>query len=426
MELFIKDQLATTVSASMWFGEVDDFGIRVIARGGGGVQPFRIGVVSKAKFEEARRMASMAASASDEAIASTMQNVVSGERIDVPGSNLDAGDDDESTRVWRSIDSENGDKPRRIADNRRRQVQRSLDSLEAGPADEHPSLDPDFIKYADEMLREGHLNYLALTGEMARTTLWREDGVVHCPGTTQARSQLEAAGGACSMVEIDVNGEVRITSVDTSCVDWKTIEVNVRPHTTLSAMLQQMKTCLMELKPSTADRIWSINWVLRGALPALQELTRSDLDVAAAVELDELRHAGRTIRLLHDIRTLPNGWPAGDPPTSLADQFQTFVTRSKQLTDEALLSLIDGDEDLTAGWKQRLTSLLPSVNPEQILARMRTDGAAWFSPDFGIDGVFAEGDSDDSFLDEPAAEDADGEITDLTDAESPEDEDSDD
>jgi hypothetical protein len=426
MELFIKDQLATTVSASMWFGEVDDFGIRVIARGGGGVQPFRIGVVSKAKFEEARRMASMAASASDEAIASTMQNVVSGERIDAPGSNLDAGDDDESTRVWRSIDSENGDKPRRIANNRRRQVQRSLDSLDAGPADEHPSLDPDFIKYTDEMLREGHLNYLALTGEMARTTLWREDGVVHCPGTTQARSQLEAAGGACSMVEIDVNGEVRITSVDTSCVDWKTIEVNVRPHTTLSAMLQQMKTCLMELKPSTADRIWSINWVLRGALPALQELTRSDLDVAAAVELDELRHAGRTIRLLHDIRTLPNGWPVGDPPTSLADQYQTFVTRSKQLTDEALQSLIDGDEDLTAGWKQRLTSLMPSVDPEQILARMRTDGAAWFAPDFGIDGVFAEGDPDDSFLDEPAAEDADEEITDLTDAESPEDEDSDD
>ncbi len=426
MELYVKDQLATTVSASMWFGEVDDFGIRVIARGGGGVQPFRIGVVSKAKFEEARRMASMAASASDEALASTMQNVVSGERIDAPGANLDAGDNDESTRVWRSIDAENGDKPRRIADSRRRQVQRSLDSLESGPTDEHPSLDPDFIKYTDEMLREGQLNYLALTGEMARTTLWREDGVVHCPGTTQARSQLEGAGGACSLVEIDANGEVRITSVDTSCVDWKTIEVNVRPNTTLSAMLQQMKTCLMELKPSAADRIWSVSWVLRGVLPALQELTRNDLDVAAAVELDELRHAGRTIRLLHDIRTLPNGWPIGDPPTSLADQFQTFVTRSKQLSDEALQSLIDGDEDLTAGWKQRLTSLMPSVDPEQILARMRTDGAAWFAPDFGIDGVFAEGDPDDSFLDEPAAEDADEEITDLTDAESPEDEDSDD
>ena len=88
--------------------------------------------------------------------------------------------------------------------------------------------------------------------------------------------------------------------------------------------------------------------------------------------------------------------------------------------------MIDGNEDLTAGWKQRLTSLLPSVDPEQILARMRTDGAAWFAPDFGIDGVFGEGDPDDSFLDEPVAEETDDEVTDLTDADSVEDEDSDD
>jgi hypothetical protein len=390
MELYIKDELSTTVSASMWFGEVDDFGIRVISKGGEGVQPFRIGVVSKAKFEESQRMASMAASASDETLAATMQNVVSGEKIDAPGATIEPAEDDESTRVWRSIDAEDGELPKKIADSRRRTVQRSLETLEAGPADAHPSLDPAFIRYTDEMLREGHLNYLALTGELARTTLWRDDGVVHCPGTTQPRSLMEASGGACSLVEVDAAGEVRITSVDTSCVDWKHIEVNVSPNTTLSSMLQQMKTRLIELKPGFADRIWSVNWILRGALPALQELAGNDLDVAAAVELDELRHSGRTIRLLHDIRSLPNGWPTGDPPTTLADQFQLFVARNRQLSDESLQALIDGDEELSAGWKQRLTSLLPSVDPEQILARMRTDGAAWFQPDFGIDGVFPE------------------------------------
>jgi hypothetical protein len=104
MELFIKDQLATTVSASMWFGEVDDFGIRVIARGGGGIQPFRIGVVSKAKFEEARRMASMAASASDEALASPCRMSSPANRLILRAQTLDTVDDDESTRVWRSID----------------------------------------------------------------------------------------------------------------------------------------------------------------------------------------------------------------------------------------------------------------------------------------------------------------------------------
>ncbi len=398
VELFVKEHLATTVSASMWFGEADAFGIRVIARGGEGVQPFRIGVVSKAKYEEARRMASMAASASDDALAVTMQNVSSGEQLSTPDSDRDASTDDDSTRVWRSIDAADGERPRKAPGNPRRGIQRSLETLETGPADAHPSLDPGFIHYVDEMLQGGQLNYLALTGELARTTLWRDDGVVHCPGTTQPRSQMEASGGACSLVEVSATGEVRITSVDSSCVDWKQIEVHVAPHTNLSAMLQQMKTRLIEMKSGAADRIWSVQWILRSALPVLQELARNDLDVAAAVELDELRLASRTIRLLHDIRSLPNAWPMEDPPTALADQYQSMVSDSRELSDDALLSLIESDKQLTTGWKHRLTSLLPSIDPEQVLARMRSDGATWFLPEFGLDNDLGEvADTADSF-----------------------------
>ena len=98
VELFLKGRMSTTVSASMWFGEADAFGIRVIAKGGDGLQPFRIGVVSKAKYEEARRMASMAASASDEVLTATMQNVSSGEQIVTPGSDGESSTDDGSTR----------------------------------------------------------------------------------------------------------------------------------------------------------------------------------------------------------------------------------------------------------------------------------------------------------------------------------------
>ena len=380
-ELYVKDRLATTLSSSMWFGEADAFGIRVLARGTDGIQPFRIGVVSKAKYEEARRMAAMAASASDETITASLMHVASGEQISGPPSSIDSNDDD-PTRVWRSIDAEGGAHSRK-ADPGRRGVKRSLETLEVTSADAHPSLDPGFIRYVDEILHDGQLNFLALTGELARTTLWRDEGVVHCPGTTQPRSQMEASGGACSLVEVSETGEIRISSVDSSCVDWKQIELNVAPHTNLSFILQQMKTLLLGQKPGAADRIWSVQWILRGALPDLQELARNDLDVAAAVELDELKHSGRTIRLLHEIRSLPNAWPLGDPPTSLADQYQQIAGRSRILTDDALQSLIDTSQELTAGWKQRLTSLLPAVDPEQIMAKLRTDGATWFVPDFG-------------------------------------------
>ena len=55
-----------------------------------------------------------------------------------------------------------------------------------------------------------------------------------------------------------------------------------------------------------------------------------------------------------------------------------------------MLGLIDSDKQLTTGWKHRLTSLLPSIDPEQVLARMRTDGAAWFLPEFGLDDELGE------------------------------------
>lgn len=407
-ELYVDKQLATTLSASMWFGEADTFGIRVLAKGTNGIQPFRIGVVSKAKYEEARRMAAMAASASDESLSVSLDHLTSGEQIAGKESNAES-DDDESIQVRYSIDAEDGQKPSKAPDKNRR-IKRSLETLEAGPSDAHPSLDPGFIKYVDEMLQEGQLNFLALTGELARTTLWRDSGVVHCPGTTQPRSQMEASGGACSLVEVSGTGEVRISSVDSSCVDWKNIELNVASQTNLSSILQQMKTLLLGLKPGAADRIWSVQWILRGALPVLQELTRNDLEVAVGVELDELKHSGRTIRLLHEIRSLPDSWPMGDPPDALADQFQLSVGRSKALSDHALQAMINGSKELSTGWKQRFTSLLPSVDPEQILARLRTDGAAWFQPDFGLSDETTDADLDNVESEDTAELDADDEI----------------
>ncbi|MCA9012948.1 MAG: hypothetical protein KDB01_24520 [Planctomycetaceae bacterium] len=400
-ELYVKDRLATTISSSIWFGEADAFGIQVIAKVTDGIQPFRIGVVSKSKYEESRRMAAMAASASDETLSASVSNLTSGEQL----TESDSGEsEDQSTRVWRSIDVEQGELPRKL-DSGRRSIKRSVETLESGPADAHPSLDPGFMRYVDEMLHEGKLNFLALTGELGRTTLWRDEGVVHCPGTTQPRSQMEASGGACSLVEVSASGEVRISSVDSSSVDWKQIEVKVASHTNLSSILQQMKTLLLAQKPGAADRIWSVQWILRGALPVLQELARNDLDIAAAVELDELKHTGRTIRLLHDIRSLPNAWPTGDPPTGLADQFQQIVARPRVLTDDALQTLIDTNQELSAGWRQRMTALLPSIDPEQILARLRTDGATWFAPDFGVTG---EHEDEESGIDETDSEIADG------------------
>jgi hypothetical protein len=142
----------------------------------------------------------------------------------------------------------------------------------------------------------------------------------------------------------------------------------------------------------------------------LQSLLESDLDTALGVELDEVTSSVRKIRLLHDIRTLPDPWPMAHPVVTLADQYQQILTRPSMLRDSELQRLIDTDSHLSAGWKQRLTTILPSLDPEQILARLRQDGAAWFEPRFSVertdDDLAAAADTDmetDEYLEETSA-----------------------
>lgn len=380
-ELVVDDQPVTLISSSMWLGNVDDFGIQVIAKGGESVQPFRIGVISRARFEESRRIAAIAATAGDEVLGAMSSNPATAELLS-KGPEASAEADDGGVTVWRSLETEGRERPARLDDRAGRQHGHGHEGQETTA---EQGADAEFLKFADETLREGQLQFLALTGELSRSTLWRESGVVHSPGTTQPRSRLEAVTGACSLVDVAEDGKVRITSLDTSCVDWKQLEIRVSAGTDLSTLLQQMKMRLLEVRSGASDRIWSVQWILRGPLPLLQSLLESDLDTALGVELDEVTSSVRKIQLLHDIRTLPDPWPMTHPVQSLADQYQQILTRPSMLRDSELQRLIDADSHLSAGWKQRLTTVLPSLDPEQILARLRQDGAAWFEPRFNVE-----------------------------------------
>ncbi len=380
-ELVVDDQPVTLISSSMWLGNVDDFGIQVIAKGGESIQPFRIGVISRASFKESRRIAAIAATAGDDVLGAMTSNPATAELLST-GSAASAPADDGSVTVWRSLETEGRERPARLDERTERQHGHSREGLDAAA---EQGADAEFLKFADETLREGQLQFLALTGDLSRSTWWRDSGVMHSPGTTQPRSRLEAVSGACSLIEVAEDGKVRITSLDTSCVDWKQLEIRVSAGTDLSTLLQQMKTRLLEVRSGASDRIWSVQWILRGSLPLLQSLLESDLDTALGVELDEVTSSVRKIRLLHDIRTLPDPWPMAHPVETLADQYQQILTRPSMLRDSELQRLIDADSHLSTGWKQRLTTVLPSLDPEQILARLRRDGAAWFEPRFSVD-----------------------------------------
>lgn len=321
-----------TVSASMWYGETDVFGIRVIHSSPDGIEPFRIGTVSRARYDESRRMASLTASAED--------NLIS----------LNDDDHDQSPQ----------DEPDA--------AEQSASEYEAG-----------FRTYIQKLMREGRLNYLALGSELLRSKMSLDTGLVHCPGTTQPRSQLEADCGLCSLVTVDSFGKASSEEINTSAVDWKNITLQLDPGTELNQLLEQMRDILVETPCNPSDRIWSVCWTLTGPLPLLRNFVEDDLELAVAVELDALEFEGRPVRLLHQIRTLPDPWDLDDRQ-HLAQQYADLIPRDGETRRNVLRTLLD-ESELSEGWSKRLEALADGIDAQRLLAQLRNDGADWFVAD---------------------------------------------
>ena len=141
-----------------------------------------------------------------------------------------------------------------------------------------------------------------------------------------------------------------------------------------------MKSLLMLQPRHKSDRIWSVCWTLRGPLPVLHDFIEEDLELAVAVELEELEAAGQKIRLVHQVRTLPDLWEVPEKE-SLGQQYADLITEDAIVSRRRLMGFVRREKNLSEGWKQRFEALVAGVDRERILARMRIDGAEWFVPD---------------------------------------------
>ena len=184
----------------------------------------------------------------------------------------------------------------------------------------------------------------------------------------------------CSLVTVDTAGKVAFEEISTSAVDWKNIDLVVESDATLNDSLQKMKSLLMQESYSRSDRIWSICWTLRGPLPVLSDFIEEDLELAVAIELEELDTDHQKIRLVHQVRTLPDPWEVPEKE-SLAQQYADLITEDAIVSRRKLMNFVRREKKLSDGWRQRFEALVAGVDRERILSRMRIDGAEWLVPD---------------------------------------------
>jgi hypothetical protein len=184
----------------------------------------------------------------------------------------------------------------------------------------------------------------------------------------------------CSLISVDAAGNVTNQEINTSAVEWKNITLRLDPGTELNHLLGQMRAILLETACSSSDRIWSVCWTLTGPLPVLQNFAEDDLELAVTVELDALNIQGRPIRLLHQVRQLPDAWDLQDD-RHLAQQYASLIPQESESCRGELFALLK-DTQLSEGWFRRLESLADGIDTQRLLAQLRTDGADWFVSEF--------------------------------------------
>ncbi len=328
-------RIVAAVSASMWYGDTDAYGIRVIETADDGIEPFRIGSVTRSRFDESRRMAKLTETTAD------LLN---------PDTPVPVSDD--------------GDLP--------------PDGTTAAAAAEN-EYETAFRSYMNGLLREGRLSYLALGGQLERTWIHLESGVVHCPGTTQPRSHLECDAGTCSLITVDENGHVTCEEISTGAVDWTERHIELTNGMESADLLQAMRERIAEQPCSPSIRIRCVDWLLTGPLPVLSQFQEADVELIAGSELDELTIDGHPVRLLHQVTMLPDAWQLS-APDHLAQEYSDLIASGDPPAPSALMAQVRRAE-LSEGWHRRLESLVSAVDPRRVLAHIRSDGAGWFVED---------------------------------------------
>ena len=327
------DQILVTASSTTWYGESDAFGIRVISNPQGAPHPFRIGLVTRRKFEDSQRLQELSSSEEDRLLTAAL-----------------SGDAESEPETAREAESAPADASAEPEEGLKTSDQPSHPASHGNAAGRRDS-GQKFREYVSGLMREGRLNYLAFGGETSRTTFDTEFGPVHAPGTLQPRHGQEASSGMCTVVDVDADGTAQLTALNTSVVDWKDLELEVDQRTNLSSLLQAMKSRLLRLPVHASDRVWAIRWTLRGPLPVIDDLAAEDVETAVAVEIDELSPEAderSEIRLIHQVRMVPDAWTAGEENV-LASRYAEAGNNARYRDPEWLRQKITDDDSLTAG-----------------------------------------------------------------------------
>jgi DNA repair exonuclease SbcCD nuclease subunit len=138
-----------------------------------------------------------------------------------------------------------------------------------------------------EALRDRPIDYWALGGSDARTSLFTSPRMAHYPGTPQGRSPSQSGPHGCTLVEVDGQRHVRTTFFPCDALRWHVERVALEPDAARADLENRLHDRVLAVKESQPGIDLLISWNIAGFGRLHAELRRGTL----AAELLEMLRA---------------------------------------------------------------------------------------------------------------------------------------
>eukprot|EP00913_Durusdinium_trenchii_P023315 g21893.t1 len=221
------------------------------------------------------------------------------------------------------------------------------------------------------------VDYLALSGDMPRTTIETEFAPAHHPGSAQGLSNDETGPHGCTLVSVDTERRVRIKLLETAAVRWNRIAVAVTEDLHQHELLEMMRDELCSDPPTAAEQLRIVLWSLRGSGALWESLHTEDTCCQLFESLKRSTYSDSQVRWLFRHQLTADQLADSGEPTVPEDSLIAMYARALNSEAAAPSDLINGHPGDPSIDDPRILEFAKRCDVENIAQHARRLGSEW-------------------------------------------------
>lgn len=221
-------------------------------------------------------------------------------------------------------------------------------------------------------------------------TVNTQDGIAHNPGPLQPLASQDTGPHGATLIEVEQDGKIRGTFLPFASVRRLKFDVSIEPESQLEDVSETMRSQLENETAQQGEQAWLVQWALRGCGELFDSLRDPEMRDLLIESLPPVVSESEDVRIEHQMSFHEASLPFGHDETT--NDLERLYREALELTvpkdDPTLKSAFEtvraNVEQLdNPHWRERLLSLVPELDSQQISTKAHALGNEWFrcSPD---------------------------------------------